>query len=593
MKFHAPRSVSPSPERVTRRPRGTSTFGLYSDSESEEYNSEVEDSFAHSDTESASSSSANGSTFELVSDINKLSLRPRHIQRTPLEERQIEETISAIRLRARYQDPYEEWEKGVRRDALNTARKQFTEYEAQRNSEQEEKRRVQLEQLSSRYAAEAASIHQRSEEMRMRALREETVLKEQWQKREKELWDRIEAVIKAEEDKLAKKLEEERRVREEEEKKRKEEELRRRLIEEKKLKEEAERLKAEAEKKRAEEEQLQREKEEEEQRKKLEEFKSKEGDAENKLREALQLAPAEEDWRVARTNLQNLKTGPIAFVKSNKEYKAECGRLRRLITPRIGQLTNDAESINRITKELLQIMRPPSGRPHEPTIYATLCSALAKAILLQAETEVTAEPRIAEALGQVAFTLCETLDNFASIFFAKLVQRCGGWPIGIIPPSHTLDNKPWESREDYTKASGWRKSMVAEGLESVKDRSQRIAAMMRVYFCVIKITPMQKPLDSMFQITRAWTWFARITSDTRLLQDPVAPWLIFTALDVLGLEACNVWGKQWIKMLMLIYEGITTGYENGKLIGGDSTESAHARTRITFTLGNIINGVKS
>lgn len=46
-------------------------------------------------------------------------------------------------------------------------------------------------------------------------------------------------------------------------------------------------------------------------------------------------------------------------------------------------------------------------------------------------------------------------------------------------------------------------------------------------------------------------------------------------------------------MLVLIHEGITTGYENGKLIGGDSAESAHARTRIIFALGNIINGVKS
>jgi len=42
--------------------------------------------------------------------------RPRH--RTPLEERQMQETISAIRLRARYHDPYEEWEKQTRRDAF-------------------------------------------------------------------------------------------------------------------------------------------------------------------------------------------------------------------------------------------------------------------------------------------------------------------------------------------------------------------------------------------------------------------------------------------------------------------------------------------
>ncbi|PPQ89307.1 hypothetical protein CVT25_000374 [Psilocybe cyanescens] len=593
MKFHAPRSVSPSPVRGNRKPRSTSTFGLYSDSDSEDYYSEVEDSFdsSDSDVDTASSSSASGSTFELV--------RPRHIKHTPLEERQIEETISAIRLRTRYHDPYEEWEKRTRKDALNTARKEFSEHEAQRFIQQEQKHLTHLQQLSTRHAEEAASVQQRSEEVRARVQREEIALKEQWRKREKELWDRIEAAIKAEEEKVAKRLEEERKVkeeeerkvREEEERKRKEEELRRRLIEEKRLKEEAEKLKAEAENKKAEEE-LQREKEEEEQKKKIEEARSQEDGEETNLRKALHFGPAEDDWRVARTNLQNLKTGPLAFVKANKELKAECGRLRRLITPRIGQLTNDPESISKISRELLQIMKPTNARPHDMPVYIALCSSLAKSILLQAETEVAAEPRSAEALGQVAFSLCESLDNFAPIFFAKLVQRCGGWPIPIVPPNHNLDNKPWASREEFTKISGWRKSTIDEGIESIKDRSTRIAALMRVYFCVIKITPARGPLDNMFQLPRLWTWFARITGDTKLLQDPVAPWLIYTGLDVLGLEACNVWGKQWIKMLVLIHEGVTTGYQNGKLIGGDSPESAHARTRVMFALGNIINGAK-
>ena len=44
--------------------------------------------------------------------------RPRNIIRTPLEQRQIDETVAAIRLRAHYIDPYEEWEKETRKDAL-------------------------------------------------------------------------------------------------------------------------------------------------------------------------------------------------------------------------------------------------------------------------------------------------------------------------------------------------------------------------------------------------------------------------------------------------------------------------------------------
>ena len=43
---------------------------------------------------------------------------PPHIPRPPLEQRYIDETIASIRFRTRYRDPYEEWEKQTRKDAL-------------------------------------------------------------------------------------------------------------------------------------------------------------------------------------------------------------------------------------------------------------------------------------------------------------------------------------------------------------------------------------------------------------------------------------------------------------------------------------------
>jgi len=75
------------------------------------------------------------------------------------------------------------------------------------------------------------------------------------------------------------------------------------------------------------------------------------------------------------------------------------------------------------------------------------------------------------------------------------------------------------------------------------------------------------------------------------------------ALDVLGLEATAVWGKQWMKLLALVYEGITTGYEQEgennvsgkkpKLIGGDLPEAAAARTRVLVELENVVNAVQA
>jgi len=332
------------------------------------------------------------------------------------------------------------------------------------------------------------------------------------------------------------------------------------------------------------------------------------------------------------SSFKNVKSNPLKFVKSNKEFKAKWGTLRRQIVPKIGQLTNDPTAISRIvrffctcytqcanysmqTRQLIEIVKPSHGPQHDQAIYFAACSSLAKAILLQAETEVTAEKRSAAPLAQVAFTLLDTLEHFPSIFYAKLVQRCGGWPIPLVVPGKDVDGRPWANKDERIKISGIRKSTSGEGLETTEEYSNRVSAIMRVYFHILKVRPVDKPLHTMFQLPRYWTWFARMTSDTRLLQDPVAPQLIYSTrsllstpfssahrpiffpctagLDVLGLEAKDIWGQQWIKMLALIHEGITTGHENGNVIGGLTTEGAAARTRVMVALENIMNGVQS
>lgn len=259
-------------------------------------------------------------------------------------------------------------------------------------------------------------------------------------------------------------------------------------------------------------------------------------------------------------------------------------------------------------------MRPTRAPPHQEAIYLSLCSSLAKSILLQAETEVTAKKVSAGPLAQVTFNLLDTLDSFPSIFFAKLVQRCGGWPIPIIIPNKEVNGEPWPSREAYIKALGLRKSASGgEGLESTEEYSNRVSAVMRVYFQILKIRPVSKPLDRQYHVSRFWAWFARMMNDIGLLKAAVAPELIYSmiflhlflillltflwsftaALDVMGLQAKDIWGQQWIKMLALVHQGITTGYEDGKLIGGDSAEGAAARTRVMVALENIVNGVQS
>jgi len=66
-------------------------------------------------------------------------------------------------------------------------------------------------------------------------------------------------------------------------------------------------------------------------------------------------------------------------------------------------------------------------------------------------------------------------------------------------------------------------------------------------------------------------------------------------LEVLGSHARNLYGRQWDKLLAVIYEGISvgvdgTGSNGNSLIGGSSPEGIAARVRVQLEVEKIMRG---
>ncbi|KAH7926574.1 hypothetical protein BV22DRAFT_1118778 [Leucogyrophana mollusca] len=566
MRYGLPRSPSPSPER--QHTRSSSTFGVQSDSESD-----PDGPYTDSDTESSVSSlSSDSFCYDSESEVPPPPPRPKREFRSPAERRHAEETVAAIRLRTRYHDPYEEWEKQTRKDAFHTARKEQSQTRTETFEQHTLRRSQELQHLGAVHAQQVAEVQKHLADIQMRQQEGIRRLTEMWKEQDKKQRDRIEAIIKLEEDKLRAKLEAERKAREEEEARRRAEEKLR---------------KDEEEKKRVEEEQRRKQKEAEEEDKRQEEERERQRQdrlkAEEEGRNQVGMTFAEEDWVHARETLKNLKAGPMKTVKGNPQLKRNWNELRRRITPKVGQLTNDPESIREISTFLFHVVHPSPPLPSD--VYFALLSSLSKAILLQAETEVTAEKRSAIPLAQVAALLLGKLEGFADIFFAKLVQRCGGWPIPSVIPSTDSDGSAWSNENDRTKAMGYRTSDGQK--ESLSEYVMRVSGIMRVYFLIL-VAPVRQPLDKMFQLPRFWAYFARIMGDARLLDTAVAAEVIHAALDVGGLEARSVWGQQWVKLLELLYEGATKGIGGGKTLGGQSPEGKAARMRVQLEIERIM-----
>lgn len=60
------------------------------------------------------------------------------------------------------------------------------------------------------------------------------------------------------------------------------------------------------------------------------------------------------------------------------------------------------------------------------------------------------------------------------------------------------------------------------------------------------------------------------------------------ALDVGGSTAARIWGHQWVKMLGLLYNSVTTGS-----LGGTSAEGKAARVRVQLEIERIMGGLSS
>ena len=261
------------------------------------------------------------------------------------------------------------------------------------------------------------------------------------------------------------------------------------------------------------------------------------------------------------------------------------------------------------THQLLELVCPSTPLP-QPLYLAALCS-LSRSILLRAETEVTVVKESALPLAIVACALLHhpsLSDTFPEVFFAKMVQRTGGWGVPVVVPMHDVDEKPWDEGE-RRKAMGYRYTGRSDNggddngeWESAGEYSTRIAGIMRVYFLVLSMsasapTPalaagagavagqvQVSRAQKLFQLPRFWTYFVRMLGDEHLLETAVAAQVLYSAsrlcsslshlirccaeslhiaaLDVVGLEAGHIWGKQWIKLLELLYEASTVDVDS-------------------------------
>lgn len=333
-------------------------------------------------------------------------------------------------------------------------------------------------------------------------------------------------------------------IKEEKEKKeRKEQELKAKSEAEAKIAaEEQAKLKAkvEAERKKEEDRKAEQEKEIAEQKKlKLREKIIKEQEA------AARKAKGFTDFNEIETQLVQYRK-KIDFIKAeivkpmneNKDLKKNVNALKRKINIKLGQLSNSMSQLNQISRDVASLAKLTSANA---LAYNWILNFISKAIVSQAETEVTVKPTAALPLARLSVYLLHDLDGLYDYLCPRFVKKCC-FVIGYTCPIDT---------EEGRIRMGWRRT--DNKWEPEVKYEERVGGICTVWAVMARLDPSTK--FAFFSFDAEWKFAARMLNLERSLLSNVHYVIVSNWWEAAALMVVQQWGRQGLKLLLLLSRG--------------------------------------
>lgn len=340
----------------------------------------------------------------------------------------------------------------------------------------------------------------------------------------------VEKKLKVQSDEVDKivKEEEKRRLQELEARKKAEEEAKRRQKQEeniRKEKEERDRIAAHEAKEKA------AEKKREQESWRLEEIKKQE--RENKGFTSFKAV--EEQFFRYRKEITNIKRDIVEEIDKDKELKKKMGTLKRKTNPKFGQLSNSFQQLQIVTRAIMEIVE--EAKTYGSIGYRWLLNFIAKAIVHQAEAEVTVKPTSALPLARLAYSLLRCYPEFELFLSARFIKKC---PL-IIGYSCSVESEQGRER------MGWKR--FDNNWEDEVKYEERVAGICSVWSVM---TRLEDQTIDLYRISSAWVFLARLlNTDKRFLSN------VHFACASNWWEACaqqflRLYGFQGQKLLKLL-----------------------------------------
>ena len=273
------------------------------------------------------------------------------------------------------------------------------------------------------------------------------------------------------------------------------------------------------------------------------------------------LKAAETDYNHWYNCIMDIKQNVLPIITEDINIKKSCSASKRKITPKIGQLTNSIQQITRITLEINDVLNEPKlihGDNSPPYIW--LLNHLSKCLIRQAETEVSAKTSTAFPLARLVVSLIlGDHQKLSVVLMSRLVKKCC-W---IIP--FNINKHENESEINFKKRLGHKNPD-----ESLVQYNDRMCGILAFYLAILQtkldnqnlvITSNNSTqtfieiLPPHFRFSASWTWLSHALRYP-LPTIPTIPQMIATFFEILGEPYKIAYGKQATKVLQLIKSNI-------------------------------------
>ncbi|KAH8917430.1 GLE1-domain-containing protein [Atractiella rhizophila] len=471
------------------------------------------------------------------------------------------------------EDPWDTLEKRGKQESFERAMAKARTHQANmRRAAQVAKEKYQTERLE-KERKEMEELGQFMRNLELERKSKEEVLNKDYELRNKQLWDEIDAAIAEHEKMVAEQAAAEARYLAE-----------RRLAEEKaKAAREAEEARIKAEKDAKE----KKDREDREAAQKAQEAQTKakqaaEEEARKKKAAQEAMATGNKECRAEflkwRKTMDAVKRDVLAAVKQDPALLKACQQAKREMRPKIGQLTNSAQQIARITKLLHDLLE--SSKTFNSNVYIFCLNTLSKLLINQVNVEAKTEALVAYPLAKVVIGLLLLGHvELGNVLMARLNKKCF-WICGYFP------KKP-SAMEDavYSKMLG-----QVEG-EDKLEYQLRMASFVTFYAAICQTLPAHVPIPNLppsaaanvpphFRPSAAWKFIVNSIDKPMSAYSPTAL-LLHSMLETAGTTLMEVYGRQFQKLLELLF---VEGLEGGK---SEFPASSQGLNKLRYLLNDI------